>query len=511
MPRPYAPEPPPASYPLPQTGWEVLAADYRNVRGLNYVPVYPELFAHPPDLPAPLQFMGAASPTATWRFYQSRDVDRQLGWLRGLGCNAVRVFLSHAVWEHEERVKAPFGENRFLARFADLVRLCEKHRMYLMPVLWNEFSPFGLDPGPDPYDDVELWVRSPGSANTNEKWFVEHRAEDFVRGLCDIARDSRAVFMWDVMNEPNPFAQHDWLVSNIRLLRDLDPNPAHAITVGFAAYPALARNPVVAEPALDVVTYHPYGVFRENIAEWTRLARLSARPPIADRIKPVLASEGGAPTLLARYEDFFRQIRGEGVGFLSWVAVIDDLRGRLPFDNGTGIVFSDGTVRDLPAAEALQQHARADGVLPRDLRPIRFKYDQAGWQVESPFAPGYGIADAVADLHPQAWPLRPRLRDDNFLTDGYLRQSQQLENVNTWGLRILAGAGIGRQVLTADEESTIARYDSEFTARDIFRAPPSQWWIEQNPPRVDWERYTAFFTEWGRELWRIVARHGFAP
>jgi hypothetical protein len=503
----YAP-PPPSSRPSDASGWEILRPDYRNVRGLNYVPVYPELWRNPPELPPNLQFLGSASPAATWRFYRSSDVDTQLGYLRGLGCNAVRVFLSHAVWEHDEAARRPGGDNRFLADFADLVRLCEKHRLYLMPVFWTEFSPFGLDPSAVPYDDIERWVRSPGNANTNFAWAREHRADAFVEQVVRVGTDSRAVFAWDVMNEPNPISHGDWLAHFARLIRRADPNPAHAVTAGFAALPDFVDIPLLREPAFDLLCYHPYGVFRQNVAEWTRMARASARPPRSDREKPVLASEGGAPNLTMRYQDFFGQIRGEGVGFLSWMAVIDDPRSWLPFQSGTGIVYWDGEVRDEGAAEAMQAAARADGVPPWQLPPIRVKTDFTGFLRQYPFEPGYGIDDVLFELQPVRWERRPKLSDANAGTVGYTRQREQLGNVSTWGLGILLDQpGTERRLIPPEQEAVVLSFAREFQLRDLFSGPFP--WVVDDPFGADWPRYDAFFTAWGKALWQIVTQHVF--
>lgn len=503
----YEPPPPRAEYPRVQTGWEDLKPDYSNVRGFNYVPVYPRLFDEPPDLPAHLTYRGSASPTATWRFWQKEDIDRQLGYLKGFGCNAVRVFLAHQVWEYEEQQRRPGGRNLFIDRFLELVALCEKHRMYLMPVLWDAFSPFGLDPGPVPYDDIDRWRHYPAHRDTNLQWAEAHRAADYVRAVCGAARDSHAIFLWDVMNEPDP-AWVDWFAANMRWIREADPNPAHGITVGFAALIDFIENRVVADPLLDVVSYHPYGMFQENIDEWTRLARKHAEPPIADRRKPVLATEGGSPGQFSRYEDYFRQIRNQGVGFMPWVAVIDDLRGWLPFDNGTGIVFADGEVRDVPAVEALQRYAREDGVLQFQLGTVREKRDQEGWQTETPFYPGYGAAAAVRDLHPLRWPHRPTLRADNVFTDGYATQRVLLQNVLTWGLGLLTtrAGDAPRGLLSPEEEATVRHYFELFFLHDLFTG--AQPWILFDPPRVDWARYTAFYTETGIAMWQVIRARG---
>jgi hypothetical protein len=293
-------------------GWEDLRADYSNVRGFNYVPVYPALYDNPPVLDPPQRFFSSASPVGTWRFWQAHDVDRQLGWLKAAGCNAVRVFLSYAVWRHDEDERAPGAPNLFISRFVELLRLCEKHRLYLMPVLWNAFSPGGSDPSATPYEDISNWPRSPAHADTNVEWALANGGDEYVRAVCAAGRDSRAVFIWDIGNEPSG-EWFEWFAFMARLVREVDPNPTHGITVSFAAYPNFLDNPVPAIPEISVLGFHPYGVFRQNTQEWVRMARRSARPSIADRVKPILATEGGSPGLLMLYQDFFRQIRDEGV------------------------------------------------------------------------------------------------------------------------------------------------------------------------------------------------------
>jgi len=503
----YAPPPPSSAYPSPDANWETLRPDYANVRGFNYAPVYPALFDDPPDLPPHLHYFGSASPVATWRFWQPQDVDRQLGYLKGIGCNAVRVFLSFAVWQHEEQHRQPGGRNGFVARFDELLRLCEKHRMYLMPVLFNPYSPVAQDPGPVPYDDIDQWRREVSHKDVSVAWGRENRYDDYVRAVCTAGRESRAIFLWDLGNEPDP-AWVEWtrfLADNVRAA---DPNPAHGLTVSFAAYPESIENHVYLDPKLDVVSFHPYGVFRQNIAEWVRMARRTASPPHSDRPKPVLATEGGSPGILMPYEDFFGQIRAEGVGFLSWVAVIDDPRGRLPFQYSAGLVYHDGELRDLAGAQAMQTFAREDGVLPFQLAPLREKRDLTGWTGRV-FPPGFGVDAAVRELHPLRWPHRPRLGFANFFTDGYGRQRAILEDVSFWGLATLATPrGVPpRGLLTPEEEATLDDYRRTFQRRDLFIGF-DPWLTSDDPPEIDWDRYFDFMTEWGLAIWEMVTRHG---
>jgi len=112
----------------PEAVWEVIRADFSNVRGLNYIASY------------------APSNVAMWRFYDHDRIDRELGYVKALGANSIRVWLAWVVYQVE-------GE-RFVKKFADFLSLCEKHRITVMPILWD--SCFG--DAKATYDDVNDWV-----------------------------------------------------------------------------------------------------------------------------------------------------------------------------------------------------------------------------------------------------------------------------------------------------------------------------------------------------------------
>ena len=77
--------------------WEDLGQDYERLRGLNFIPTYRSLAGS-------AGFYGVASPTAQWWFYDMNmdgtagEVNAQLGYLKSMGCNAVRVWLSYPAY-----------------------------------------------------------------------------------------------------------------------------------------------------------------------------------------------------------------------------------------------------------------------------------------------------------------------------------------------------------------------------------------------------------------------------
>ena len=385
---------------------EIILPDFSNVRGVNYIPTYPSVWADPPELPGNLEFVGIASSVAIWRFYTSGDVDQQLGWLRGLGVNTLRVWLNHAVWEHDEReCRARGGSNAFLDHFAELLALASKHALYVMPILWDELF---VEPSNTPFDDITVWVRNPASAKVNLAWASDpsdpYNGDEYVKAVVRIGRQSEALAMWDIMNEPG---QHDaWLRHYCDLVRQHDPNPAHKITIGNAALTPFGGALTAAaldQPTLDVLSYHPYGMFRQNVQAWTGLARQVSQPPFTDRPKPILATEGGNPGEAQRYDDFLAYCSEVRVGSMPFQAMIG--RGKFIFGDGQGMLYDDGEMRFEQDAVALRGLGRHQGRLYLELRDTLQKGDLAGFL--APFLPnGFGVDALLRQLHPLAWPGR---------------------------------------------------------------------------------------------------------
>lgn len=298
--------------------WETIRADFSNVRGLNYIASY------------------APSDVAMWRFYDHDQIDRELGYIKALGANSIRVWLAWVVYDVE-------GE-RFIEKFQDFLSLCEKHRITVMPILWD--SCFG--DAKASYEDVTDWVANPGTERVADPDFrVE--GDRYVRAVVEAGRDSRSLLIWDVMNEPSGAKVNSWLEHYCRLVKSLDPD--HAVTIGWAR----AGSNEVSHGWVDVMSYHPYGSFDKNRHVWTDAVRKIARE---HDNKPILVTEAGGPGFGQRYEECINYFEKEAVGFYLFEAMVGTNR----FRNITGFVFPDGSARELEAVEAFQACARRQGV-----------------------------------------------------------------------------------------------------------------------------------------------------
>ena len=154
------------------------AGDFSWVAGVNYVP------------------STAHNDVATWQDYDEVQVETELGYAAAAGFNAVRVFLHSLPWL--------FNATAFNARLAHFIATAEVLNLTSQLVLFD--SCFG-DVNADlswittgRYKNA-TWIPNPGPlavANTSSWPLYDEYAINVLR----VAGSSRAIFVWDIMNEP---------------------------------------------------------------------------------------------------------------------------------------------------------------------------------------------------------------------------------------------------------------------------------------------------------------------
>ena len=399
-------------------GWEPVRVDYANLRGLNYVPHW------------------AGSSVGTWRGYDPLQVEADLRAFRGIGCNALRVWLSEAVYREEGRV--------FLDKLRDFFARCEAQRIFVMPVLWDAV---GAEPSGEPYDDLFGWVKNPSTANVEDPNYWREYGDPYVEAVVEAVGDRPALLMWDVMNEPSDLAFYRHYA---RVVDALAPN--EPITIGFSQ--ADFNQGVAAWPEIDVLSFHPYGCFQENVEHWTETARAISA---ANGNKPILISEVGSPGIMQRYEDVLANIEREGVGFLMWQAMI----GPPPHFlwNQDGFFFLDGEVRDLVGVQAFQDLSRRQG-FPGVLRPLVEKDpDDPLYLPMAPIPLGFGGPELVDALYD--WSSRPRLTASNL---------PAMCVIATWSTISLAWAGLLSAQDLANVRQVVDRFNEAVEEEDFVTA-----------------------------------------
>lgn len=130
--------------------------------------------------------------------FDLKTIDRELGWLAGLGMNSLRVFLHDLLWFAEPE--------EFLNRMDRFLEVADKHGMTTLFVFfdscWHPFPKAGPQPPPKPGVHNSFWVQSPGLAIVRDPAAFA-RLEPYVTAVVKRFRDDPRVEGWDIWNEPD--------------------------------------------------------------------------------------------------------------------------------------------------------------------------------------------------------------------------------------------------------------------------------------------------------------------
>ena len=325
---------------------------FGNIRGANLIIYYDT------QLPA---YEGTASSYVQW-WLPAQDPRAKRNWgstldgLSNLGINYVRVWLNFFAYED-------LGRSTFLSMIEEFASEAQQRCMLVEYVVWDS----RFDPPDDPAAHFEGWTASPGETLVQDPDFWPDRGQVYVTDVASAMRDNPNV-VFDVMNEPGP---PYWPLCDATATLIRQHNPTAEITLGFAAMintedptaPFYIPRNIVPHPAVTHYTYHPYCVSYELFEMWTDQARalVASRAPGA----PLKIGEQVGVTELQSYETALiynlRYAQENSIPTIPWVY----MQGAIPYEGkpgpfteNNGMVYIDGTVRDLPGMLALQWFAR---------------------------------------------------------------------------------------------------------------------------------------------------------
>ena len=190
---------------------------------------------------AGLNYYPALTPwSAFWPGFDEAVVAKDFALASSLGTNAVRIFLTTAVFSD------PQTQPRALSDLARLLQLAEASGLQVVPTL------FDLKPGYDP----SLWAQDAA----------------FLTAVLPVLRASPAVAFIDLKNEPDlDYAVHGrglvqaWLATMATLIRH--QAAGLPLTIGWSSV-TVARDMI---GTVDLVTYHDYAPLEDARASLARL------------------------------------------------------------------------------------------------------------------------------------------------------------------------------------------------------------------------------------------------
>src|SRR5574344_550196 len=162
--------------------------------------------------------------------YDSKEIDKELGWAQDLGFTTMRVFLSSVVYKNDSK-----GLKK---RMDDFLDICKKHGIKPMFVFfddcWNEESSYGKQPLPKTGIHNSGWVQDPSVSLRKD---TVKLYEDLGRYVTDIVKtfaDDERILLWDLYNEPG---NRDHFTSSLPLLKKTfewarSAKPSQPLTAG---------------------------------------------------------------------------------------------------------------------------------------------------------------------------------------------------------------------------------------------------------------------------------------
>ncbi|HJZ41257.1 MAG TPA: hypothetical protein VJ203_12890 [Bacteroidales bacterium] len=237
--------------------------------------------------------------------FDSTTINRELGWAKSIGMNAMRVYLHHLAWEIDSA--------GFKDRMDQYLTIANKHGIKTIFVFfddcWNPTYQAGKQPDPKPGIHNSGWVRDPGDLlHQDTTLFIV--LEKYVKDVLNaFSQDNRIVF-WDLYNEPGNSAYGN---RSMNLLNKVfhwgrEVNPSQPLSVGVWNAKLGDLNKFQLENS-DVITYHQYSndtLHRQTIDS----LRIYG--------KPLICTEYMARKHNSRFDNIMPILKAENIGAINW-------------------------------------------------------------------------------------------------------------------------------------------------------------------------------------------------
>ncbi len=485
--------------------FEPINTGYTNVRGINFTPVYTELFGYTGV------FSGVSNTTAQWRFYQTGSTDRQLGYVRGMGFNSVVVFGGLYDYEHHFATGATGLGNPYIQKYRNLLSLASGHKLYVTPVFFDS-TPLTSNPTGDTYNYLYSWVAMPPTGLRTPTWYAA-TGQYYVRDMIRACSGFTNVLMLNLMNEPNPDTMSGFLRTGIDHIKSL--TTGIPLTIGFAASIhrsgtyftnwSLAYNSGT-NSGLDIHSFHPYGIFGDTFSGFLALNRESSPNT------PLIVTEFGGPTTAQLHQDLLLYAESGKVGYQFYNNIIAPTGVLQILNNLGGDIFYDGTVPDLYTVSGIQAAARRAYAPTGGFMTFQ---KPAGYETGffAPFPIGYSGRNLVEFL--QSWQTKQLLQ--NTPLTGYLRVYQFKMNHLYYPLidfYYLCDGPFGftgwyaRNFFTTGEQTGILSMITGLTHIDLLGASgigsPTPGWLYTGTPAftyIDWSGYDRVFSGYAKNIY----------
>jgi hypothetical protein len=284
---------------------------------------------------------GAVNQLEMWQAdtFNREELNRELGWLAGIGMNSMRVFLHDLLWKQDAK--------GFLARIDEFLGIADKHGMRIMLVFfdscWNPEPVIGPQRAPTPGVHNSYWAQSPSfKIKADPAAFA--KLEPYVTSVVSHFRDDRRVLVWDVWNEPGnmnissfkepgaAFEKQHLMVSPL-LAQTFQwaraGNPSQPLTSGVWDGDYLSDGSVsplqeIQFNGSDVISFHSYSALPKATKQVEALERFN---------RPIICTEYLARQHGSTFEAILPMFKEKKVGAYNWGAVGGKSQTYIPWDS----------------------------------------------------------------------------------------------------------------------------------------------------------------------------------
>jgi len=233
--------------------------------------------------------------------FDRETIDKELGWAKDIGFNAMRVYLHHVVWENDKE--------GFKARIGEYLDIAGKHGISTIFVFfddcWNPIYTAGKQPEPKTGIHNSGWVRDPGDVEVPDS-LLEAYVKDVIGHF---ANDERIVF-WDLYNEPGNSGYGN---ESMPLLEKVfawgrEVNPSQPLSVGVWNMDLKELNAYQLAHS-DIVSYHNY-MDPDTHQEWIDSLQTYGRP--------MICTEYMARTRNSTFQNTLPILKANNIGAINW-------------------------------------------------------------------------------------------------------------------------------------------------------------------------------------------------
>jgi hypothetical protein len=236
--------------------------------------------------------------------FDSKTIDRELGYAEGIGFNTMRVFLHSMAWQQD-----PKG---FKSRVNEYLTIAGKHHIQTLFVFfddcWNPNAKAGKQPDPKVGIHNSGWLQDPGNRLNNPGEM--DMLQKYVTDILTTFKHDKRILLWDLYNEPGNGGKGD---KSLNLLMKIfgwarSVNPDQPLSAGMWDWGLEKLNKFQLTHS-DVITYHDY----ESPEQHERVVQI-----LKANGRPVICTEYMARLRNSTFENTMPMLKKENVGAINW-------------------------------------------------------------------------------------------------------------------------------------------------------------------------------------------------